>query len=441
MTYSPVDRQGAAQRGTVALRLRGRTAPQAARVYWPQRASHTAALLLLFNGGGVPGLIHDDANARTLSSRAGVVVVTVPHIPGPDDFRDAVAAVEWVADHGAELGADPGRLLLAGDGGGGGAAAAVALHARDQGWPALVRQILIFPRIPLPGPGGAGGLPTGLLAGVSPAIVLTLDGPRQDDGAPYAALLRDAGVEVDLLRYDHRPGGERVVTDLAVSLRKALSARAPPHRPDPAARHTPEAAAVNVHQLNRSARTTTEVLQMRKVQAGLFSSVDGVIESPDQWQPGFDEEMGATLARMLDEQDTVLLGRVTYTEWAEYWPTSTDEPFASWINGTQKYVASETLDTVGWENSTLIKGPVNDFVARLREKPGGAIGIAGSPTLVRSLLQAGLLDELTLMISPVVAGGGLARLFPEDSPQTGLKLVEAKPTSSGAVIATYGPAR
>ncbi|MGH3240679.1 MAG: dihydrofolate reductase family protein [Spirillospora sp.] len=180
---------------------------------------------------------------------------------------------------------------------------------------------------------------------------------------------------------------------------------------------------------------------MRKVQAGLFSSVDGVVETPDAWQPGFDEEMGAVLARILEDQDTVLLGRVTYSEWEDYWPTSNDEPFASYINGVEKYVASTTLDTVGWSNSALIKGPVTDFVARLREEPGGKIGIAGSPTLVRSLIVAGLLDELTLMISPVVAGNGLRRLFPEDSAPIGLELVEALPTSSGAVVATYRPAR
>ena len=104
---------------------------------------------------------------------------------------------------------------------------------------------------------------------------------------------------------------------------------------------------------------------MRKVTAGLFSSLDGVVEAPDEWQPAFDEEMGAALQGMLDQQDAVLLGRVTFTEWSGYWPTSTDEPFAGWINNTPKYVASTTLDAVGqWPNSTLIKGPVADFVER-----------------------------------------------------------------------------
>jgi dihydrofolate reductase len=181
---------------------------------------------------------------------------------------------------------------------------------------------------------------------------------------------------------------------------------------------------------------------MRKVTAGLFSSIDGVVEAPDQWQPAFDEEMGAVLSRMLEEQDAVLLGRVTFTEWAGYWPTSTDEPFASWINGTTKYVASTTLDSVDqWANSTLITGSVPDFVADLKRQDGGTIGTAGSPTLVRSLIEHGLLDELTLMVSPVVAGGGRAHLFPGDAALTSFELVEAQPTSSGALIATYRPVR
>jgi len=181
---------------------------------------------------------------------------------------------------------------------------------------------------------------------------------------------------------------------------------------------------------------------MRKVTAGLFSSIDGVVEAPNEWQPAFDEEMGAVLSRMLEEQDAVLLGRVTFTEWAGYWPTSTDEPFASYINSTQKYVASTTLGSVGqWPNSTLIKGSVAGFLAELRQQDGGTIGTAGSPSLVRSLIEQGLLDELTLMISPVVAGGGRKRLFADDAALTRFELAHAQPTSSGALIATYRPAR
>ena len=145
---------------------------------------------------------------------------------------------------------------------------------------------------------------------------------------------------------------------------------------------------------------------------------------------------------MLEQQDAVLLGRVTFSEWVSYWPTSTDEPFASWINSTPKYVASSTLDSVdGWSNSTLIKGSVADFVRGAARAGRRDIGTAGSPSLVRSLIEEGLVDELTLMISPVVAGGGRKRLFPADSAQHAFELVEAKPTSSGTVIATYRPAR
>jgi dihydrofolate reductase len=181
---------------------------------------------------------------------------------------------------------------------------------------------------------------------------------------------------------------------------------------------------------------------MRKVFAGLFCSIDGVVQAPNEWQPAFDDEMGAAMGRMLDGQDAVLLGRVTYTEWAGYWPTSTDEPFASWINNATKYVASTTLTSVDqWANSTLIEGSLADFVTDLRSQPGGSIGVGGSPSVVRSLIDADLLDELTLMISPVVAGGGRARLFSNDAAERSFELVEAQGTSSGAIIATYRPKR
>ena len=181
---------------------------------------------------------------------------------------------------------------------------------------------------------------------------------------------------------------------------------------------------------------------MRKVIASLFSTLDGVVEAPNEWQFAFDDEMGAAMSRTLEALDAVLLGRVTYTEWAGYWPTSTDEPFASWINRTPKYVASTTLNSVDeWPNSTLIRGSVADFVSELRQQDGGTIGTAGSPTLVRTMFDQGLLDELTLLIHPVVAGGGRKRLFADDATLTKLELVESQPTSSGVLIATYRPVR
>ena len=134
---------------------------------------------------------------------------------------------------------------------------------------------------------------------------------------------------------------------------------------------------------------------MRKVTAGLFSSIDGVVEAPNEWQPAFDEEMGAVLSRMLEEQDAVLLGRVTFTEWAGYWPASTDEPFASYINSTQKYVASSTLGSVGqWPNSTLIKGSLTDFIKDLCKYPGDPKKIAEAEQKILEAHAAKLTEEL-----------------------------------------------
>jgi dihydrofolate reductase len=180
---------------------------------------------------------------------------------------------------------------------------------------------------------------------------------------------------------------------------------------------------------------------LRRIVAGLFISLDGVTESPDQWQfDHFDEDMAAGLGAQLETQDAVLLGRVTYQEWADYWPTATDEPFASYINNAPKYVVSTTLDKVEWQNSTLLKGDLAQALSELKQQPGKNIGVAGSPTLVRSLLQEDLLDELILMIHPVVVGRG-KRLFSEGADLKRLQLVEAKPTRTGVLIATYQPRR
>ena len=184
---------------------------------------------------------------------------------------------------------------------------------------------------------------------------------------------------------------------------------------------------------------------MRKVVSFLFVSLDGVAEAPNQWQFAFDEEMGALLNTTLEACDTVLLGRVTYTEWAGYWPTVTsgeDAGFAHWINTAPKYVASTTLEDVDdWKNSTLIEGDLATAVTRLKAGPGKGISVAGSPGLVRSLVMRDLLDELVLLIHPVIAGEGRKRLFADDGPMKRLELVSAQPTSSGVIIASYRPVR
>jgi dihydrofolate reductase len=178
---------------------------------------------------------------------------------------------------------------------------------------------------------------------------------------------------------------------------------------------------------------------MRKVVAGLFISLDGVVESPDKWQEHFDEDMEEAMMEQVTSQDAVLLGRVTYQEWAPYWPTATHEPFASFINSTPKYVFSTTLDSVEeWKNSTLVKGDLAQEIAKLKQQPGKNIGTAGSPTLVASLLEQDLLDELILLVHPVVVGNG-KRLFKDGSSLKRLKLLSSKATRTGAVILTYQP--
>jgi dihydrofolate reductase len=182
---------------------------------------------------------------------------------------------------------------------------------------------------------------------------------------------------------------------------------------------------------------------MRKVISGLFISLDGVVESPDQWQfDVFDADMGAAMTAFLASVDTILLGRVTYLEWANYWPTSDDQEYGAHINNTPKYVVSTTLDKVGWgkyEKPTLIKGNLPQEIARLKQQSGKSISTAGSPTLVRNLLQMNLLDELTLMIHPVVVGSG-KKLFTDWLDLKRLKLVDSTITGSGVAFLTYHPA-
>ncbi len=183
---------------------------------------------------------------------------------------------------------------------------------------------------------------------------------------------------------------------------------------------------------------------MRKLIAGLFITLDGVTEAPNEWQfDVFDADMGAAMAAHIAAEDTILLGRVTYQQWAPYWPDSTDEPYASHINNTPKFVVSTTLDKTPWGkfgNAKLIKGDLAEAIAQLKRQPGKNIGVAGSPTLVQSLLKDDLLDELILMVHPVVAGKG-KRLFNEGFPLKRMKLVNPKTTRSGVAILTYHPAK
>ena len=181
---------------------------------------------------------------------------------------------------------------------------------------------------------------------------------------------------------------------------------------------------------------------MRRIVAGLFVSLDGVYEAPGDWHfPYFNDEMGAAVDAQMKAADTMLLGRVTYQEFADYWPNrSNDEvDIADYMNNTPKVVVSTTLDAVEWQNSTLINGDIAAELTKLKEQPGNDIGITGSGTLVRSLLRDGLLDELRLLVHPIVVGQG-KRLFEDVSEQQALTLVQAKTFSTGVLYLTYQPA-
>jgi dihydrofolate reductase len=177
---------------------------------------------------------------------------------------------------------------------------------------------------------------------------------------------------------------------------------------------------------------------MRTLTSGLFYSVDGVAESPNLWQfDAFDDELGAELGGMMARVDTVLLGRVTYEEWAGYWP-SAEDPFADFINSVPKHVASRTLTgTLEWQNARIMDRPLEEFVAALKETEGGEIAVCGSLSVVRQLFLAGLLDSLTLMVHPVLAGAG-RHLFTPTDPTTRLTLQESEITGKGNAILRYG---
>lgn len=145
-------------------------------------------------------------------------------------------------------------------------------------------------------------------------------------------------------------------------------------------------------------------------------SLDGVAETPNDFILHFDDAMEENLRQVISAQDTVLLGRAMYDEWSEYWPKSDDEPFSSFINSVAKIVVTSTTPERTWTNSTVAEGSVAEVVARLKNQTGGDIGVHGSVTLSRSLLEQGLVDELRLVIAPSVMVTG-RKLFDGTSPQ------------------------
>ena len=186
----------------------------------------------------------------------------------------------------------------------------------------------------------------------------------------------------------------------------------------------------------------TEEVFMRKVIAVEFLSLDGVMESPEEWAFSYsNDEMEEANAAGMAASDALLLGRVTYERLAAFWPNQPGgTPMVDYINSVPKFVVSTTLEEpLEWNNSTLIKGNVVEEITKLKRQPGKDMGIVGSGALVRSLLRDGLLDELRLMVHPLVLGGG-KRLFEDGGDQKALKLVDSKTFSTGVLHLTYQPA-
>jgi dihydrofolate reductase len=186
-------------------------------------------------------------------------------------------------------------------------------------------------------------------------------------------------------------------------------------------------------------KTLTEV-RTRKIVAGLFISLDGVVESPGEW--GFqymNAEMSQGISSGIAQADAVLLGRRTYEEFARMWPSQgSDVPMADFLNHSPKYVVTSTSDTLRWQPAIRVQGDIVAELTMLKRQPGGNIQVPGSPTLVRWLLVNGLLDQLSLSICPIVVGSGM-RLFDEVTQPVRLKLVHETSLSTGVIGATYEP--
>jgi dihydrofolate reductase len=174
---------------------------------------------------------------------------------------------------------------------------------------------------------------------------------------------------------------------------------------------------------------------MRKVVAYELSSLDGVAEAPDEFITGWDDVMDANLAALIATQDAVILGRRSYDEWAAFWPGSEIQPFATFINGVPKYVATSTPLQREWANTTVIDGDLVEFVRDLKDRPGGDIGVHASMSVARTLLAAGVVDELRLVIAPIIAGSG--RRLLDGLRSIRLETIRSATSPSGHLLVDY----
>ncbi|MDQ0950539.1 dihydrofolate reductase [Streptomyces phaeochromogenes] len=183
---------------------------------------------------------------------------------------------------------------------------------------------------------------------------------------------------------------------------------------------------------------------MRKITAGLFISLDGVVEAPDQWHfPYFNDEMGAAVGATFGTADTMLFGRTTYDSFAGAWPEreaagGEDAGFAKQLGDVRKIVASRQKLAFTWRNSEQLEGDLVETVTALKNEEGGDIALSGSVSVVRQLLAAGLLDELHLLVHPIAVRKGM-RLFDEGDSSIPLKLISSETFRTGVVNLVYGP--
>lgn len=177
---------------------------------------------------------------------------------------------------------------------------------------------------------------------------------------------------------------------------------------------------------------------MRKTVAGLFVSVDGVVEAPEKWTgPYFGPRVGGVVGSLIAGGDTLLLGRLTYETFAASFAGDTSgDPMAAQMNAFEKVVVSTTLEKAQWQNTTLVSGDVEAAVTELKQREGRNVNLSGSATLVAWLLRHGLLDELHLLVFPVVVGEG-RRLFEGGGSPVPLTLAAHEELDSGVLHLEY----
>ena len=174
---------------------------------------------------------------------------------------------------------------------------------------------------------------------------------------------------------------------------------------------------------------------MRKVVVSDFLSLDGVAEAPDRFFTDWDDVADASGAALIATQDAVILGRRSYDEWAEFWPGSEIQPFATFINGVAKYVATSASLEREWANTTVVDGDLVEFVRDLKDRPGRDIGVHASISVARTLLAAGVVDELRLVIAPMIAGSG--RRLLDGLPSIRLESIRSATSPSGHLLVDY----